>query len=130
MLHESVLFFNSLANSRRSSTFINHLHWPPATYLTPNHQLKIIVLWWYTCKNVTWSNFLRMMKNTCWKKKDDIAFLIICHIVSGQILKGANVSILTFLEEKGQTKKKKPTKYFERDFIDRAKWFEGVKDRK
>ena len=77
---------------------------------------------------MTWSNFLRIMKNTYWEKKDDIAFLIVCHIVSGQNLNGAKVSILTFLEEKGR--KKNPTKYFERDFIDRAKWFEGVKDRK
>lgn len=42
---------------------------PPGTYLTPDHQLNSIVPWWYTCRKVTCSCFLRRIKKT-WKKPD------------------------------------------------------------
>lgn len=42
---------------------------PPGTYLTPDHQLKSIVPWWYTCRKVTCSCFFRRIKKT-WKKPD------------------------------------------------------------
>jgi len=45
-----------------------YLHCPPATYLTPAQHHKIIVQWWYTCKNDIWLNFFLSMKNICLKK--------------------------------------------------------------
>ena len=45
--------------------FLFYLHCPPATYLTPAQHHKIIVQWWYTCKNDIWLNFFLSTKNIC-----------------------------------------------------------------
>ena len=45
-----------------------HLHCPPATYFTPNHQLIIIVQWWYTCRKDTCLFFFLRMKKACKEK--------------------------------------------------------------
>lgn len=60
-----------LTNTDRSSAAFSiwftseSLHCPPATYLTPAHQLKIMVAWWYTWRKVTWLSFFLKMKKIC-----------------------------------------------------------------
>jgi len=41
-----------------------YLHCPTGKYFAAIHQFRIIVAWWYTCRNVTWLFFLRRIKNT------------------------------------------------------------------
>lgn len=45
-----------------------NLHCPPAKYLTPVHQLKIMVAWWYTWRKVTWLSFFLRMKKICGRR--------------------------------------------------------------